>query len=193
MATQSLTGERSTEAGPELVSLQPIAPRHAPVLFPLLKDWEVVRMLAEVPWPVSLADIETFIARQGSLGEAEICAIFIGERPVGCAGIKYPGSGTPPRKMPRLGYWIGRRHWGRGYATNAVGTLIARAFTRFPHESVGAGVFFDNPRSLRVLERLGFEKAGEYRTPCRARREEVLCLDMHLPRSRWKEYSGASP
>ena len=31
------------------------APAHAPALFPLLNDWDVVRMLAEVPWPLTLA------------------------------------------------------------------------------------------------------------------------------------------
>ena len=47
---------------PRLV-LSPLDPRYAAALFELLNDWDVVRMLAEVPWPLGYVDVETFLRR----------------------------------------------------------------------------------------------------------------------------------
>lgn len=60
-----------------------------------------------------------------------------------------------------IGYWIARPYWGRGYMTEACEALLAEA-----HKSLGpgdrvAGVFTDNPASMRLLEKLGFEKTGK--------------------------------
>src|SRR4051812_46447796 len=83
-----------------------LCPEHAPALYPLLNDWDVVRMLAEVPWPLTSADVEAHTARRAA-GVDEFVVIAAGG-PVGVASLKRPGSGTPPRRMARLGYWIGR-------------------------------------------------------------------------------------
>ena len=58
-----------------------------------------------------------------------------------------------------LGYWIARRHWGRGIATEASRALLDIARTlRLPR--LQASHFLDNPASGRVLEKLGFEPVG---------------------------------
>jgi RimJ/RimL family protein N-acetyltransferase len=87
--------------------------------------------------------------------------------------------------MPRLGYWIGPRHWGRGLGTEAVGAVVGYAFRTHPADRVGAGVFGDNPASRRVLEKLGFAPAGAYRTHSRSRGERVETVDMQLSRAAW--------
>jgi RimJ/RimL family protein N-acetyltransferase len=87
--------------------------------------------------------------------------------------------------MPRLGYWIGRSHWGRGYATEAVAALADYAFRTYPQDRIGAGVFEDNPASRRVLEKLGFSRAGGHMLQCRAREEAVAVEDMQTTRARW--------
>lgn len=163
---------------------------HAAQLLPLLDDWQVVRMLSEVPWPLTPADVKTYAARQGAPdSQTEDFAIIVGSRAAGVCAVKKPGSGNPPRTMPRLGYWLGRPYWGLGYATEAVGILVRRAFDHFPHDVVGAGVFVDNSASRRVLAKLGFLEAGRGATQSLSRGVAVPTIDMQLTRERWRATS----
>ena len=76
-----------------------------------------------------------------------------------------------------LGYWLGRRYWGRGLATAAVEAFCAwvapaHGLTRFT-----AKVFDGNAPSQRLLERCGFTHEGTLRG---AARKEGRTLDMHV-------------
>ncbi|HVU78855.1 MAG TPA: GNAT family N-acetyltransferase [Gaiellaceae bacterium] len=51
-----------------------------------------------------------------------------------------------------VGYWIGRRFWGRGLATQALGEVLAVVEERPVH----AYVVESNVASIRVLEKCGF-------------------------------------
>jgi RimJ/RimL family protein N-acetyltransferase len=167
------------------LSLAPLRPAHAAALYPLLHDWEVVRMLADVPWPLALADVEAFAAEPPEQSGRDDFAILLGGAPIGVCSLKRPGSGQPPRKMPRLGYWLGRPYWGRGHATEAVAALVRHAFASFPQDVVGAGVFRDNAVSRRVLEKLGFREEGGYDVHCLARGGPVATANMLLAHNRF--------
>ena len=168
--------------------LVPLTPAHAEPLFALLDDWEVVRMLAAVPWPLTLDDVASHAAGLQHQSPARADFVITARNgPVGMCTVKAPGTGRPPRAMPRLGYWIGRRHWGQGYATEALEALAGYAFRSFGGNLTGAGVFADNPASRRVLEKLGFERAGAYSLACRSRGETVTVEDFRTTRARWAE------
>ena len=53
-----------------------------------------------------------------------------------------------------LGYWVGREHWGRGVATQALALLVDEMSIRplFAHVAV------HNVGSIRVLEKCGFRR-----------------------------------
>jgi RimJ/RimL family protein N-acetyltransferase len=59
-----------------------------------------------------------------------------------------------------LGYWIARRHWGRGFATEAGRAVLETARHSLRLKRLGASHFLDNPASGRVLEKLGFKPTG---------------------------------
>jgi len=77
---------------------------------------------------------------------------------VGCGGLQ------PYRieeQIYELGFHLHRAYWGRGLAEEA-----ARAVIRFAFESLGLKTLFaghhpENTASRRVLEKLGFQYAGE--------------------------------
>ena len=167
------------------LTLAPLQPEHAAPLFELLNDWDVVKMLSEVPRPLRLKDTEDFIASLPSAATDDF-AILTPFGPIGVAGIKKVGSGNPPRKMPRLGYWIGKRHWRMGYGTEAIGALVDFGFRTYPAERVGAGVFADNPASRRLLEKLGFVAMRPSSCHCRSRGCEVETVDMQITRAEWE-------
>ncbi|MDQ0326430.1 RimJ/RimL family protein N-acetyltransferase [Rhodopseudomonas julia] len=174
--------------------LTPKRARHLATLDHLKNDWEVVRMLAMPAWP--------FVQRSEQVEQDEgfhHLTMLCGKEIVGEVTVKRAGSGTPPRAMPRLGYFVGRAFWGRGYATEALAATVAAIFDRpgfggdAPAERVGAGVFVDNPASRRVLEKLGFTKAGSYSLYCRARDSDVDVDDMQVNRSEFAAVGGRTP
>jgi RimJ/RimL family protein N-acetyltransferase len=66
-------------------------------------------------------------------------------------------------------YWIGREYWGQGIATRALRAFLVDVDTR----PIYARVAQDNIASIRVLEKCGFQVAGEDRGFSSARGEEV--------------------
>ena len=55
-----------------------------------------------------------------------------------------------------VGYWIGRSHWGKGYATAALRLLLGEIEDR----PMTAHVALDNIGSQRVVEKCGFVRVG---------------------------------
>jgi len=67
-----------------------------------------------------------------------------------------------------IGYWIGRRFWGRGVATAAVLTFVDTLSIRPLYAHVAKA----NVPSQRVLEKCGFSRTAEPQ-PCPAKRDDV--------------------
>ena len=57
-----------------------------------------------------------------------------------------------------IGYAIGRSHWNKGIATKAVRIVINYGFEVLGLNRIEAEVLTHNGASIRVLEKLGFEK-----------------------------------
>ena len=75
----------------------------------------------------------------------------------------------------KLGYWLGRAHWGRGYATEAVTAIIGYGFAVLELERIFAPRFRWNAASARVLEKVGLVQEGCRREYVAARaREETI-------------------
>jgi RimJ/RimL family protein N-acetyltransferase len=62
-----------------------------------------------------------------------------------------------------LGYWVGREHWGRGVATEALAQFVGEVTAR----PLYAHVAVHNVGSIRVLEKCGFRRdlAQEAKAP----------------------------
>jgi RimJ/RimL family protein N-acetyltransferase len=154
----------------------------APALAAAIADHAIVRHLASAPWPYSMKDAEDFLAAPR---DPALPSFLLFRRTNGAPElVGSAGLGRAPSGEVELGYWIARRHWGLGYATEAARAIleIARDGLRLP--SITAGHFLDNPASGRVLDKLGFLPTGEIAsrfsrgrgvaTPCRYYR---LCLE----------------
>jgi RimJ/RimL family protein N-acetyltransferase len=53
-----------------------------------------------------------------------------------------------------IGYWVGREHWGRGVATQALAQFVGQVIARPLH----AHVAVHNAGSIRVLEKCAFRR-----------------------------------
>jgi len=160
------------------------APRldDAPALVSLIGDRRVAENLSRVPHPYTHKDAETFIAG-ANLADDEVAFLVTlhdGTLVGGC------GVGTLAGEFPEIGYWLGARHWGRGYATEATRAVVAYAFEQLGHDTLEAGTRVTNPASRRVLEKCGYEWTGVVLTRVRALGGVSVPSDrFRLDRERW--------
>ncbi len=165
----------------ERLLLRPGWREDAGALFQAIADPTIVRNLATAPWPYSLADAETFLARERRPADAA-CLIFLREggapRLVGGIGFGPMADRVGAREF---GYWIARPYWGRGFATEAGRALLANARDTLRLKRLDAGHFLDNPASGRVLAKLGFKPTGVTRSRYSAGRgAEAECREFAL-------------
>jgi RimJ/RimL family protein N-acetyltransferase len=118
----------------------------------------VVRMLARVPWPYTEDHARAWIARP----QAPDLPSLLVTLPEG-AGRIVGGCGLHMDEGDAaVGYWIAPEHWGRGYATEALGGLLSLA-RAVGHERIVGRHAADNPASGRVLCKAGFRPTGRTR------------------------------
>ena len=79
-----------------------------------------------------------------------------------------------------LGFWIGRDHWGQGYATEAAMGLIQYAQEEFNFKQITACYIKGNKGSSNVLRKLGFEEIGECEEYFLSRRKTMPCIKLLL-------------
>lgn len=66
-------------------------------------------------------------------------------------------------RRAEVGFMLGRAHWGRGFAHEAVHAVLRFGFEGMDLHRVEADTHPDNAASLRLLERLGFRREGHLR------------------------------
>ncbi len=143
--------------------MRPLDPADAESLHRLINDWEVSRTLSGVPFPYprDLAG-EWIAATRRELAERAAFHLAITghegkqETLVGVVGLRI-GART---RAGRLGYWIGRRFWGHGVASEAAGRFARWALANLDLDRLEANVATDNPASAAVLRRIGFRQTG---------------------------------
>jgi 8-oxo-dGTP diphosphatase len=148
----------------ERLALRPLGPDDAEALHRLINDWEVTRSLARVPFPYPPAlalDWISSTARQLQAGTAYHLAITGRdgslEMLVGGIGLDV----DTKRRTGRLGYWVARRYWGHGVATEAAGRMARWALANLDLDAIEASVATDNEASARVLAKIGFREVGK--------------------------------
>ena len=142
----------------ERLLLRPGWSQDAPALYQAIADERIVRNLATAPWPYRMEDAEAFLATERKVSEPSLLIFRCTDgAPELIGGI---GFGRKPSGENEFGYWLVRRYWGRGYATEAGRALLATARHGLRLRRLDAGHFLDNPASGRVLEKLGFKPTG---------------------------------
>lgn len=71
---------------------------------------------------------------------------------------------APDSQVADIGYELSPDYWGNGYASEAIGRLVAFGFERLGLRRVWARTTADNQASRRVLEKLGLRLEGRMRS-----------------------------
>jgi RimJ/RimL family protein N-acetyltransferase len=147
----------------------------------LANDKRIAENTRRIPHPYSRADAEDFIAAANT--PAGDIAFLIATRagmPIGACGIA-----THEDAAPEIGYWLGVKHWGQGYGTEAVRAVIDFAFTELAYDSLSAGARVTNPASRRILEKCGFQWTGVGLCRIRALNSSAPIDRFRLDRGLW--------
>jgi len=141
----------------ERLLLRPVWSEDWQAVYGGIADEGVVRNLASAPWPYSEQDACDFTALPVEphfprflIARAQDSAL------IGCIGIDRTDAFEDGAE---LGYWIARRFWGQGFATEA-GRAVVEIARVLGYERLMAMHFLDNPASGKVLEKIGFEPTG---------------------------------
>jgi RimJ/RimL family protein N-acetyltransferase len=122
----------------------------------LANDKRIAENTRRIPHPYRRSDAEDFIAAVNVPNGEIAFVIALRDGPVvGACGLAMQDDSAPD-----VGYWLGVKHWGKGYATEAVRAVIDFAFTDLDHEALSAGARVTNPASRRILEKCGFQWTG---------------------------------
>jgi len=118
-------------------------------------------------------------------------AICTDDRPVGGIGLS-PGTDIE-RVNAEIGYWLGAKYWGKGYATEAVRALIDYAFADLEFTALQSSVRVTNAASRRVLEKCGFQWNGVGLCRIRAIGSSVPVDRFRLERGIWTALKSWGP
>ncbi|ADZ72564.1 GNAT family N-acetyltransferase [Polymorphum gilvum] len=125
-------------------------------LVALVGDYEVAKMLAVVPHPYRHEDGLAWLARvnAGTPDGETTWAVDDGSGLIGCVSL------GKLQQAPSLGYWLGRPYWGKGYMSEAARAALAWFFDQYPAGKVVSQAMDENPASMNVLRKLGFQDDG---------------------------------
>ncbi len=148
--------------GPRL-SLRFAEPADADALYELGRDPEVSRFFSWGPYEEK-AEAAAFVEQMREEREAgrrlEFLIVDSDDQPIGVTGL----SELAPRdRRAVVGTWLGSAHWGTGANAESKALILALAFRTLGLQRVSAYASPDNPRSLRALEKLAFEREGVLR------------------------------
>ena len=140
------------------LTLRPPGPDDSPEITRAINDWEVLRWLSRVPHPYLEKDAANFIERAEiawSEQNAFRFVIVLKSKIVGGIGLE-----RHSKSLFELGFWITRRYWNKGIATEAVLEIIDVAHEQLAASRITASCHEENQRSEKVLLKANFSRAG---------------------------------
>lgn len=163
-------------------------------IFELFAHWEILRFLSSPPWPYAPEDARAFVrTRMAPNPDFITSAITRDGALIGVidAIIKPPDAAQRERGYT-LGYWLAQRYWDRGLMTEAARAFVAHVFAMTREETIYCGAMATNAASLRVQEKIGFERDCEAMAYSAPHGKEVPIVGTVLTRTRFAALTAAA-
>lgn len=141
------------------IGLRPLRNSDVPQLVRYANNPRVSDYLRDVfPAPYTEQDARNFLDSQPQVGLPRDLAITQADELIGVMGY-IPQKGIY-RHSAEFGYWLAEPFWGQGITTAAAMAFVPWIFERTLVIRLYAHVFSNNPASIRVLEKAGFQLEG---------------------------------
>ncbi len=154
----------------ERIKLRKLKLSDAEDIYENLQDKEMVKWTLNIHWPYKKQDAIKWIRKTHykikNKEEYGFAIVLKTENKViGAVSLMHIDW---KNKNAELGYWLGKKYWGKGLMTEAVKLVLKFAFEKLKLHRVYANLFEENVASRRVLEKSGFKLEGVARE-CRFR------------------------
>ena len=131
---------------------------------PLLQDKEIASTTINIPYPYhEKSAIDWINANEKSLkkGDNIVWAICLLENLelVGAINLSL----NKIHNSAELGYWVGKRHWNKGYCSEAAGAVISFGFKNMSLNKIVAYHMSRNPASGNVMQKIGMTHEGSFK------------------------------
>ncbi len=154
----------------ERLILRPPTLKDAEDIVENVNDLSVSRYLALVPYPYSVKDARDFIKlrRKKAKHNPYNFGIVLKQtgKIIGMVGLRSLDKFV---RKADVGYWLGKKYWGHGIATEALEAIVKFAFLKMKLVRLQADVAIENKASAKLLKKVGFRKEGLKRKGGRAK------------------------
>lgn len=140
--------------------------RHVEDIRKHINDAKVAKWLDNAPYPYHRKHGEFFVKKivQPGIKNKTDYPFSIHEKEhdeiIGGIGIHHINR---KHKTGEIGYWIGRKYWRKGYATEALKLILRFGFKRLKLAKINARTFSPNKASQGLLKKAGFKPEGLFR------------------------------
>lgn len=127
-----------------------------------LNDKEQSKFMFNVPFPYELEDAHKFFKYLNYInnhGNSYELGIF-NNKDNSFIGVISLADISLENQNAEIGYWIAKKYWRKGYATEAAMLVVEYAFEEFNLNRIYANLQKENIASLTLLTRLGFQVEG---------------------------------
>ena len=182
--------DRMGDSTPTLsADVELLGPAHAAELQFLAAD-PAIAATTRIPHPYPAGAAKEFVElqlKERAEGRAFVFAIKAGQVVVGVCGLH----GIARNEAEELGYWVGQKYWGRGYASTAVKRVLEFGFEQLKLRLIGSMALESNRVSRRVLVKNGFQllRIAPQRDPRLKQPGENHAI-YELTRNRWCDGQG---
>ncbi len=159
-----ITGDTLPTLTASRLALRWLEDRDAEALFEIFSDTQVMRYWSSPPWSgmaeaVEMVESVRRYFAKGSLyqwGVARLSDdVVIGTCTLAEVDVQ--------NRRAEIGFALRQDHWGQGYMTEALRRLLGFSFEELKLHRIEADVDPRNEASIRLLEKLGFQREGYLR------------------------------
>ena len=128
-----------------------------PRIVDLMREKSISDNTGQIPFPYSEHDAEFWLGLIKEGLEKENAYSFAirnkNKEFLGAIGLHDRGE-----KTAEIGYWLGKPHWNKGYASEAALEILHFGFEYIGFEKIIGIIFPFNPASGKVLEKIGMQQ-----------------------------------
>jgi len=167
----------------------------ATVIARLMNDRAVLRHLdpnGEIPFPYKKSDALSYFSKAKKMRRKKEALVYVivdraSEIPMGMISLM---SIDPKIGSCELGYWLGRKHWGKGSMPEAINMITHHGFHSLGLRKIWAKVLENNKASAVVLKKQGFVREAELREALLVKGKHQNELIFGLLKDEWKPYAN---
>jgi ribosomal-protein-alanine N-acetyltransferase len=174
----------------ERLIIRPLSESDAPDIYKNVKEYDIAKWAINIPHPYPKDGAIKYIKQTKELmkkGLSYELAIQI-ESTKEVLGVISLMKVDRRHKNAELGYWVGKKFWNRGIATEAVSKVMEFGFQMLNLERIYAKCFHNNEASRKVMEKVGMKLEGKFRHEVFKENKFIDTLYYGILKEEWKEH-----